>query len=249
MTALARLGSLRQARPTSLLIVALGLIGIVVISAVGHGHGDGHAHAGWQSSLHAALSAGSMMAAMMLPHAASAVSLVEERTLGRRRRRAVMEHAAGFASAWFIFGATAGLVLAPLAAILGNGMAYAALATLAIAWQLSHWRRTLMEREGALTTAPAWGWRADVGTLYAAAVDGTRCIKMCWPSMLALLAAPNLMVVVAWLPAYYYEWLPGPDPHGARRRLVPAVGYALAVFTVLVSAAQSEAAAAIAGWP
>ncbi len=89
-----------------------------------------------------------------------------------------------------------------------------------------------MEREGALATAPASGWRADMGTLRAAAGDGIRCMKMCWPSMLALTAAPNVVLVGAWLPAYYYEWLPGPDPHGARRRLVPAVGYALAVFTV-----------------
>lgn len=92
----------------------------------------------------------------------------------------------------------------------------------------------MLDREGALATAPASGWRAEVGTLHAAAGDAVRCMKMCWPSMLALTAAPNVVLVSAWLSAYYFEWLPGPDPHRERRRLVPAVGYALALFAVII---------------
>lgn len=232
MTALDIPPSLAQARPTSIFVVAIGLSGTAVMSATWHGH----AHPGGQSLLHVALQAGLMTAAMMLPLAAGAVSVIEERTLRRRRKQAVTEHAAGFAVVWFLFGASTWLVVAPAAASFGKATLFAAASAFAIFWQLSYRRRALMEREAALGAAAVSGLRAAAGTVRAAAGEGIRCMKVCWPSMLAVMAAPNIAFVGAWLAVYFYEWLPGPNPHGRRRRLVPAVGYALVAFTALAPA-------------
>ncbi len=47
-----------------------------------------------------------------------------------------------------------------------------------------------MEREAALGTAAVSGLRAGVGTVRAAAGDGIGGMKVSWPSILAVMAAP-----------------------------------------------------------
>jgi predicted metal-binding membrane protein len=226
---------LLSARPpasaAAIVTVTLGVAGIAAMTATGHGH-PAATSAPW---LEAAANAGVMMAAMMLPIAAGAVPLVEERALRRRRVRAVAEHVAGVAAVWFAFGAVAVSFVLFASGVLGSGITFVALASIATLWQLSFRRRSLMEREGALRTSPASGWRAEATTFTAGGLDGLRCMSTCWASMLALVAAPTGGFALAWIVAYYYEWWPGPSPHGAMRRLVPAGAYALSAIAVLIT--------------
>lgn len=192
---------------------------VVLVAAIAV-HGGGHVGHGLHGTAEAAL----MMAAMMLPLAALSVGVVAERSLPARRSRAVAEHAGGFALVWFAFG----LAAVPIANALGDMTAWAfpALLAVAVVWQLSSTRARYAAQCGRLRTAPPTGWRGDAGVVVSGVDQALRCVRTCWASMLAMAAAPHLLLMAVVLGINLLEWAPGRNPFARSRRRRPALLYA-----------------------
>lgn len=168
-------------------------------------HGGGHVGGGVHGIAEMAL----LMAAMMLPLAALSVGVVAERSLPRRRSRAVAEHALGFGLVWLAFG----LAAVPVA----TALPFAVWLAVAVAWQLSPMRARYAARCGRVRVAPVVVGGVD---------QGLRCVRTCWASMLAMAAAPHVALMAVVLGINLLEWAPGPNPFSRRRRHRPAVLYA-----------------------
>lgn len=213
---------------------------VLVVAMLVHRH---HGPGGPDYNLvHRVTEEAAMMAVMMMPLAGSSARLVAQRSLRSRWMRSVCEHVAGFASVWFAYGLVAALAVQLLRDSLGSTVVLVELLTGAAVWQLSSVRRRRAERCARLRTAAPSGWRADVGSALAGGGQAGRCVTTCWASMLAMVAAPHPLVMGTVAAANLSEWARGPDPAGPARRRRPAAIYlALALGTLLVTAARTSA--------
>lgn len=125
-----------------------------------------------------------MTAAMMFPLVARAARMTAERSLWRRRHRAMLAFLLGYTACWLLFGVT--LVALRLPA--RREFAVAALAV-AGAWQLTRVKRlALAACHYRMPLAPR-GWRADRDCVSYGWQIGARCVISCWAIMLACFLA------------------------------------------------------------
>lgn len=192
-----------------------------------------------ESWLHGSAENAAMMAAMMLPLAGPSARSVAQRSLRSRWVRSVGEHVLGFGAVWFAYGLAAAVWVRLLSAVIDGLLLLALLLTVAAAWQVCTPRRRSVERCGRLRTTRPTGWRADVGNTAVGGEQAVDCVATCWASMLAMVAAPNPIVMGTVLAANFSEWAPGPDANGVARRHRPAAVYLiLAVGALLLLAAR-----------
>lgn len=136
-----------------------------------------------------------MLVAMMGPLLSPALLHVVDRTLPRRRRRAVVEFTAGYAGVWLVGGAAL-LALAGLAARrLDTGVLVVAVVLVGLLWQCSPARQRCSNRHHATPPLAAFGRRADLDVLRFGLVHGARCFGTCWPWMLVPLVVGSGHVV------------------------------------------------------
>jgi len=125
-----------------------------------------------------------MVAAMMLPLMWGHVSLIAQRSLWRRRHRAIALFLASYAGIWLLFGFVA-IVLFPTA---GRPLLAAATLVVAALWQVTPWKRlALLACHRTVPLAPV-GWRADLDCLRYGCNTARTCVTSCWALMLACAA-------------------------------------------------------------
>ena len=130
-----------------------------------------------------------MTMAMMLPMVAPSIRATAERSLWRRRHRAMAAFLAGYIACWMIVGAL--FVLAPLPA--GPWTMGAALAVAAV-WQLTRTKQIALRGcHRTLPLAPQ-GWQADRDCLGYGWFVGTRCVVSCWALMLVCFVAGHALL-------------------------------------------------------
>lgn len=149
-----------------------------------HAHGPATAIGNWML----------MTVAMMLPMVSEQVRLTAERSLWRRRHRAMAGFIAGYLGCWALVGAAVSLI--PV----HPGARTAAIAfAVAGAWQLTRWkRRALVACHRAVPLAPR-GWRADVSCMRFGWSNGRSCVISCWALMLACAMAGHALTAMAFL--------------------------------------------------
>lgn len=186
----------------------------------------GHARPGPDTSnVHAAVDGAMLMAAMMLPLAGPSANLVAQRSFRDRRGRAAGEHAAGYAVVWFVFGIGAGSLVGAIGLWVPDLALFTALVVLAAAWQISDRRCRLVERADPIHVGAPDGWGAHLGEVSAGATVAFLCVRRCWASMLAMVAAPHVALMGIVIAANLLEWAPGANPFPRRRRYRPLVLY------------------------
>jgi len=137
-----------------------------------------------------------MTAAMMVPMIAGSLRAAADRSLWRRRHRAIAVFLIGYLTCWLIVGAALVLLRAPAR----PGFAVAALA-IAGAWQLTRVKQLALA--GCHFTVPLApkGWRADRDCLAYGWLTGTRCVISCWAIMLACFATGHSLIAMTGLTA------------------------------------------------
>jgi hypothetical protein len=128
---------------------------------------------------------------MMFPMALEPVRTTAERSLWRRRHRAIAGFLTAYLGAWMMFGVATALVLSGLRAQAWqqSGAAAAVGFGAALLWQLTPLkRRAALACHRTMPLAPA-GWRADRDCLRYGWAVGRWCLVSCWPLMLACLLA------------------------------------------------------------
>ena len=166
----------------------------------GHAHqaGVGAAstggHAGWGAGTFWWLV---MIVAMMFPMLLDPIRTTAERSLWRRRHRAIGGFLIGYLAPWMMFGVVASAAASLLQMYSGLQPAAAAGFGAALLWQVTPLkRRAVLACHRTLPIAPA-GWRADRDCLRYGWVVGSSCLVSCWALMLAcLLAGHNLQVMI-----------------------------------------------------
>ena len=120
-----------------------------------------------------------MTIAMMMPMVVQPIRTTAERSLWRRRHRAIGAFLLGYLGCWMIAGV--------FVSLLPSGYRYsAAIAFLiAAAWQMTRQKRIALA--GCHWTAPLApdGWAADFDCICYGARIGVRCVGSCWALMLA----------------------------------------------------------------
>lgn len=226
------IGNTRIVRLPNLLVLPVAVL--LGAALVWHGHKSGTPSS--QLSFHGLVDSAALLAVMMIPRTGSSVRLVSERSLPARQVPAVGEYLAGFTAVWFGFGLGATLLVQLALLIFPTTLVFSVLVAAAAIWQISARRRRLIEMPGRLRVAPPTGWRADVYTTLAGTMQGLRCLRTCWASMLAMAAAPNMPLMSIVVIANLSEWVPGKNPFGPRRRFRPALAYiALSAGSIFVA--------------
>jgi predicted metal-binding membrane protein len=154
---------------------------VVMIRNAGH---HAHGFAPWML----------MTVAMMLPMVSEHVRLTAERSLWKRRHRAMAGFLVGYLGLWAIPGIA-------LAFVPFHPDARAAAIAFAIAavWQLTPWkRRALVWCHRTMPLAPR-GWRADADCIRFGWLIGTRCFLSCWALMLACVMSGHALLATAGL--------------------------------------------------
>jgi predicted metal-binding membrane protein len=120
-----------------------------------------------------------MTVAMMLPMVVQPMRTTAERSLWRRRHRAIGGFLFGYLGCWMITGLLASLL--PAGYRYAGAMAF----VVAAAWQLTRQKRIALA--GCHWTAPLApaGWTADLDCIRYGARIGVRCVGSCWALMLA----------------------------------------------------------------
>lgn len=140
-----------------------------------------------------------MIAAMMLPLTINALRYTAERSLWRRRNRAIFSQLLGYCGVW----ALAGLPLAVVSAAVGlpgriDWRVGASLGFLVAAvWLISPWKilaASLCHRT--IPLAPR-GWRADRDCLHYGWGSGLFCLFNCWPFMLVCWLSSHSFLAMA----------------------------------------------------
>jgi len=182
---------------------------------------------------HIAIDDGRLMAAVMAPLAGTSANVVAERAIREHRAAAVAEHVLGFAGVWFCYAFAVGAVMHVVAKPIPASASLALCLTAASIWQLSMGRLRLVERCRPVHVSMSRGWRAHTSTTTNGARVGIGCIGTCWASMLAMAAAPvMIMPVVA--AASLSEWAAGRNPFARERRRRPVPTYiALAISAIV----------------
>ncbi|WP_413992840.1 DUF2182 domain-containing protein [Labrys okinawensis] len=143
-----------------------------------------------------------MLAAMMAPLLAPSLMHVWDRSLAQRRMRAALLFLLAYALAWML---ALGLLQAAallLRILAGGEVAALVLAlVLALAWQPTGLRAQLLRQCHARRALPAFGLRADLGSLRFGVAVALPCIGACAGLMLVPLSSPTahlpLMVAVS----------------------------------------------------
>lgn len=132
-----------------------------------------------------------MLLAMMPPLLTSPLRHVLQRSLMRRRIRAIGLFLFGYAGVWL----SAGLLLAAGTLVLQGIAAAASLpplaaaALVAMAWQATPLKQMSLNRCHGRPPLAAFGFRADMDVLRYGAFHGVCCVGACWALMLLPLAA------------------------------------------------------------
>jgi predicted metal-binding membrane protein len=169
---------------TALPLLAVGAAAWIALALrpfhAGHVHTPGDLAAG----------AGLMFASMMVPLAAAPVRHVLDRTLARRRRRAVALFTAGYGLPWM---AATGVLLGLARWVAGAGSpAVLALAAATVAaYQCSPAKQDALNRCHARPHLAAFGGRADLDVLRFGLSHGAWCIASCGPLMLLPMLLPG----------------------------------------------------------
>ncbi|HET9022324.1 MAG TPA: DUF2182 domain-containing protein [Ornithinibacter sp.] len=148
---------------------------------------------------------GLMLTAMMAPLLVPALRHARDRSLRRRRWRAMCLTTVGYAASW----AAAGILLLVLAAAPGalterTGARFALGLAVALAWQVSPVKQRCLNRHHAHPPVAAFGWEADRDALRLGGTHAASCLGSCWALMLLPLLAPTwhlgvMAVVTAWM--------------------------------------------------
>ncbi|HTU18155.1 MAG TPA: DUF2182 domain-containing protein [Terracidiphilus sp.] len=155
-----------------------------------------------------------MLAAMMAPLVIAPVRFLHDRSLARRRTRAIALFAAGYGLVWI----AAGVVLLPMAlAIRLAAPAFAAVVlgfVVAILWQFSPVKQCCLNRCHAHPALAAFGPAADAGAFRFGLTHGFWCAGACWALMLLpmLIARGHLAVMAAVTLWLFTERLDRPSP-------------------------------------
>lgn len=125
-----------------------------------------------------------MTAGMMFPIVLGHVSLIAQRSLWRRRHRAIAVFLAAYLTLWVLYGLAISAVF-HWSVRLSAGMCL----LLAALWQLTPWKRlALLGCHRTVPLAPA-GWHADRDCLRYGCSVARNCVLNCWPLMMACAAA------------------------------------------------------------
>lgn len=135
-----------------------------------------------------------MCIAMMVPAALPAVRHVADNSFRWRRRRAVSTFLCSYVTVWAVFGLAALTGMTAWNATVARHVPgrdvplFAALA-IAVAWQLTPWKRTQLRGcQKSVPLAPR-GWKAFRTCAHFGARYGARCTGSCWAVMLVMAAA------------------------------------------------------------
>jgi predicted metal-binding membrane protein len=129
-----------------------------------------------------------MVTAMMLPGALPALSHVATHSYRWRRRRAMNEFTLVYLALWIAVGAFA-LTIARLVHF-NSGLAFALALVLACAWQLTRFKIRAVRDCHRGVPLPPDGASATAGIVRFGLVNGSACIRACWPAMLAMAVVP-----------------------------------------------------------
>jgi hypothetical protein len=154
-----------------------------------HAHGTAFSLAAWTA----------MVFAMMLPLVLDNLHITANRSLWRRRHRAMSGFLCGYAGVWVAAGALVAAAIDAAGALhVHMTSAYAApVLALAALWQLSAMRRRLLVSCHRTVPLAPRGWRADRDCLRYGWTIGTRCVMTCGLSMLACAMAGHNLAVMA----------------------------------------------------
>jgi predicted metal-binding membrane protein len=147
--------------------------------ALALGASAGHHASAWDSASRWLL----MIVAMMVPLVLGSVRVAAERSLWRRRDRAMALFIVGYLAPWLPVGLLASALAAHVP--LESPAVAAAAFGVAAAWQLTPMkRRALLACHRTAPLAPR-GWRADRDCLRYGSMIGQSCLVGCWALMLA----------------------------------------------------------------
>jgi predicted metal-binding membrane protein len=139
-----------------------------------------------------------MSLAMMAPLLSQPVELLWQRSLARRRIRAIALFVAGYGVVWSL----AGVVLTVAAKMLDSQAdvtgipGFAAATAIAIAWQMFPGRQICLNRCHRAPRLSAFGFVADIDCLGYGMTTGVWCAGSCWALMLLPLTAGTMHLPV-----------------------------------------------------
>ena len=139
-----------------------------------------------------------MAVAMMLPGALPALSHVSTHSFRRRRGRAMTLFAVAYIGVWTMFGAVALVGAGALPASPGVELGLALM--VAVAWELTGYKRRALRDCHRGVPLPPRGWAANAGVARFALVNVGACVRACWPVMLAMAFVPGSQMWI-WMPA------------------------------------------------
>jgi predicted metal-binding membrane protein len=138
-----------------------------------------------------------MTVAMMLPLVVPQVRFVADRSLWRRRHRAIAGFLIGYLAIWFLVGIAVSFV-EPTPVLAAAAFAVAG------TWQLTRYKRVAMAScHRPMPLAPR-GWRADRDCIRYGWMVGTYCVASCWALMFACAMAGHHLVAMVGVTAVMY---------------------------------------------
>lgn len=137
-----------------------------------------------------------MLLAMMPPLLAEPVKHLWDRSLARRRPRAIAMFAASYAAVWMGAGVVLTAAAVALKALVGAVWlaAPALAAAIALLWQVAPAKQICLNRCHRLPRLSAFDWAADRDCLRYGLVAGSWCVGACWALMLVPLVADRAHV-------------------------------------------------------
>lgn len=177
---------LRLTDGAGLPLLAASLVGWALLLAWGGPGADGHSHHGMPGrGVSAAAAWLLMLAAMMPPLVSGAVHHLWTRSLKRRRWRAIILFAGGYAFVWMMAGWLLVAVATRLAPAAGPAWhAPAAAVLLAVLWQTTPAKQRCLNRCHARPPLSAFGLAADRDAVTYGLATGGWCLGSCWALML-----------------------------------------------------------------
>ncbi len=166
-----------------------------------------------------------MIVAMMLPIDLNAVRLTANRSLWRRRHRAIAGFLAGYLAPWLPLG----FAVAALRQLTWTHAPVTAALCFAVA---AVWQRTPMHRRALAAChrtqplAPV-GWRADLDCFRFGGIIGATCVSSSWLIMLACaFTGHSLIAMIAGMAIGFVErWSFAPRPHATVAATLALAGY------------------------
>jgi len=137
-----------------------------------------------------------MTAAMMFPMITSPLRATAERSLWKRRHRAILGFLIGYVVCWLIAGIVIVLMRVPSRAEVAIGAL-----VIAGAWQLTRTKRFALSGCHFMIPLAPCGWRADRDCVAYGWLVGTRCVVSCWALMLACFVTGHSLMAMAGLTA------------------------------------------------